>query len=432
MTLRIAWASPWNTRSAIATFGLGVTAALVEAGHHVDILRTEVAESLDLPTLPSGLSVQPIADVPPHRIPLLYDALILNLGDHFGYHGAALPYLPAMNACVVFHDAYLANFCAGWASTFPGPDAAQQAMVRSAYGPEAISAGAPYWLDPAEMMRSRPMIELFARDALGAVVHADHYRGRVQAACPGPVATIPLSFADLGVAVPGPAGSTFTVATIGHVNPNKQVGQVIAALGASPILRERCTYLVIGPIEPAERERLEADMRIHGVPAVEFTGWLDDDALRARLARVDAICCLRNPILEGGSASVIVAMLSGRPVLVSDHGVYAELPADVVLKCTPGAEAADVRRHLEGVLVDPAAALALGARARTYAQRRHGPAHYARQLLDLVQQAQSGAPALRTAMQFGQVLASIGLSPSHPGAAAVATVLQQMRGAPAR
>ena len=101
------------------------------------------------------------------------------------------------------------------------------------------------------------------------------------------------------------------------------------------------------------------------------------------LAAVDAICCLRNPVLEGASASLILAMRTGRPVLVSDHGPYAEIPDGLVLKCRPGHEATDVRLHLEALLADPAPARAMAQRARAYAKATFTASGYVDRLLPI-------------------------------------------------
>jgi glycosyltransferase involved in cell wall biosynthesis len=439
--LRIAWAGPWNERSAIATFGLHVAGALADAGHAVDILRTELGECLEIPALatPPGRSwtVRPLAGDTAERIRAEYDIVIANMGDHFGYHGALMAFRHTLEPVVIFHDCFMADFCAGWAVQLvvpqyragPHPDVEWmlRAMVHATYGPAALPDDVPFWQPLGEIMRVRPMIEMFTPWAAGGVVHARHYLERVRAHCPGPVAEIPLSYPDMGVPPP-PDGPRLTVATVGHINSNKQAAEVIAAIGSSLELRQRCDYKLVGAIDPAERCRLEELAQVCGVTSLVFTGWVDDATLREVLAGVDVVCCLRFPILEGGSASVITAMLSGRPVLVSDHGVYGELPDDVVLKCRPGAEASDVARHLRGLLADRATGLVLGARARAYAADRHSPARYAADLLALVRQALAAAPAIRTGRTFGHLLAAMGLDSADPAAGRVAGTLAGLLG----
>ena len=70
-----------------------------------------------------------------------------------------------------------------------------------------------------------------------------------------------------------------------------------------------------------------------------LAGWrdsLDDWAqLQEVLARADVAVALRDPVLEGQSASVLTQLLSGTPVVVYDHAHYSELPDDAVVKVAP-------------------------------------------------------------------------------------------------
>jgi hypothetical protein len=85
-----------------------------------------------------------------------------------------------------------------------------------------------------------------------------------------------------------------------------------------------------------------------------------------------------------------------------------------VLKCRPGAEAADVVRHLEAIIDAPDAAQAMGQRARAYALHAFRPATYAAQLLQLLEAATTAEPAIRTARMVGRRLADIGMNADDP------------------
>jgi glycosyltransferase involved in cell wall biosynthesis len=173
-------------------------------------------------------------------------------------------------------------------------------------------------------------------------------------------------------------------------------------------------YVVAGPLEEPERERLLALAQQLGARPPHFTGWVPDEVLHIILAGTDVACCLRYPALEGGSASLILSLLSARPTLVSNHASYAEVPEGLVLKCPPGDEAAAVRRHLEAILDDPASARAMGERARKYAQVRHSPSAYVDRLLPALEDATRAQPAVRTALGIGRNLARHGMSAGDP------------------
>ena len=424
---RIAWAGPWNARSSIASFGALVVGEFAARGHEVEVFRTETGGALALPPRPAPGRVSPLADAIPELLARDYDAFIVNLGDHHGHHGAAVAAMLRVPAMAIVHDAFLANLYAGWAEA-EGRHSIHPAVLGAVYGAAEARAANPFMLPLEDMATRRSMVEWFAAFAAGAVVHANHYAERVRSACPGPVDVIPLTHEDVSLPPPPPldVGREAVVATVGHVNPNKRGAEVLRAMAASPVLRERARYLMIGPVEPAERAALQDLARSLGAPAPEFSGWVDDAEMRRRLASVDAICCLRSPVLEGASGSLILAMMSGRPVLVSDHGSYAEIPDGLVLKCRPGAEAPDVQRHLEALLADPAPARAMAERARAYAEATFTASGYADRLLSHLDRVTETLPAVRAGLRLGQTLGGFGMPPDDPAGLRVADALDDL------
>ena len=401
MSLRIAWAGPWNEQSAIAAFGVEVVSALAAAGHRVEVFRTEAMAAVALAPLPAPGPVHAPGRLTPELLSGGFDAVFVNLGNYYAFHGAALATLEATPAILIAHDCVMDGFRHGW--LLAGAEAT----------PACASLLAAGNSDDTLLVR-------LAERAVGAVVHASHYRAPIEAACPGPVVTLPLSmtFQAMCDGLPPPfqvQGGPFVVATIGHLNPNKRVDQVIRAIGASPLLRERVRYLLVGPVEDHYRESLIGVARRVGAPVPEFAGAISDAVLRELLGGVDAICCLREPITEGGSASVILALRSGRPTVVCDHGSYGDLPDDVVLKCPPGREAAHVLHYLETLLEQPALGSEMGVRAQAYAARTFAPDLYAQKILGLAEQVARTLPSLLAERRIAESLRSLNL-PSHTSA----------------
>jgi glycosyltransferase involved in cell wall biosynthesis len=424
---RIAWAGPWNARSSIASFGALVVGELAARGHEVVVFRTETGDMLALPPRPAPGPMAPLGEAPPEALLRDYDAFIVNLGDQYGHHGAAISALLRAPALAIIHDAFLAHLYNGWAVA-EGRASGAAAVLGAVYGEAEAAAGGPFMLPLEEMAARRPMLEWFAALAAGAVVHSNHYAERVRSVCPGPVGVIPLTHVSISVPPPPPIDGArgVVVASIGHVNPNRRVADMLRAMAGSAPLRERVRYRLVGGVEPSEREALCGLARSLGVPEPEFTGWVEDADMPRRLADVDAICCLRNPVLEGASGSLVLSMLTGRPVLVSDHGSYAEVPDGLVLKCRPGHEATDVRLHLEALLADPAPARAMAARARAYAAETHSPRRYVDRLLPHLDRVTKGVPAVRAGMGIGRTLAGFGVAPDDPAAGRVAAALDDL------
>jgi glycosyltransferase involved in cell wall biosynthesis len=424
--LRIGWASPWNQRSAIAAFSAEVTFELTRRGHVVTALRTETGEYAALPLRPAPGPIHHLDELDDGALRRDFDVVVAQVGDQYGYHGAVIRRLEPVSTVGVFHDAFIVNLASGYLHYGGDGGKTLHDLAREVHGAAGMPDGEPFWAELGEMARRRPMVEWLARRCAAAVAHAEHYADRLRDACPGPVATIPLAFTVPGLP-PGPTPwDRMTLATIGHANTNRRIDQLIMAIGASGVLRQRCRLRVIGEAAPAERARLEDLARLLGVEPPEFTGWVSDEDLRWHLRDVDAIACLRNPVLEGASASVILALTSGRPTLVTDHGCYAEIPADAVLACRPEEEALDAMRHLEWLLAHPAEGAALGARGRAIALTRHTPAAYVDALLPLLERVVAARPGREAQQRLVATLGSFGLGADDPAARRTEAVLAGM------
>jgi glycosyltransferase involved in cell wall biosynthesis len=417
--MKIGWASPWNADSAIAVVGAQVAEKLADHGHSITVLRTETGEPLTRPPLHNRWPVLEFGRVPRDALRDDYDVIVAQIGNHFPYHGALVGNLAGLGAIGIFHDAVLAHLAAEWAGTLsPGSRAeVLRSLVRDLYGDGVWPEGQHFLSSDilAEIARGRPMLEWLARDTIAAVAHATHYSGRLADACLGPVTVIPLSAVYEGLPPPPPrSAAALTVGVVGYAVPTKQIDQLIKAIGASPVLRDHCRIKVIGAIDENQRARFEGIGRAFGTAPITFTGWVSDAALREQLEDVDVISCLRNPIFEGASASVILAMASGRPTLVSNHGSFADLPADCVLHCKPGSEALDVMRHLERVLRDPEWARSMGRRAMAHAGTHFTPERYAAALDQFIATALRPSPPRDVGQQFAADIAVMGLGPADP------------------
>ena len=389
--LRIGWVTPWNDRSAIAHSASGVAFELSRRGHDVTVLRMEVGTDLALPPLPAPGPVHHFADYPLKRCEQDFDVVVAHIGNNLGFHGALPARMREIEFVGIFHDAFFADLALGW---HHGDLVKLRELVGQLYG-DVWPAEEPYFCELGRLMRRRPMLEWLAQWAVGGVAHSGHYMDRLRRACRGPIAVIPLAFTTPNLPPPPLPWDRLTIAVVGHANPNKRIDQLILGIGASPMLRTCCRVRVIGAITPPERARLTSLAEAVRLEPVEFTGWVTDRELRWRLRDVDVMSCLRNPVLEGASASLVLAQSSARPTLVSDHGCYAEVPPDTVLACSPEHEARDVLRHLEWLVANPAAGLEIGRRARSLALQRHAPATYVDQLLPLLEEVIAQRPANR-------------------------------------
>jgi hypothetical protein len=355
-----------------------------------------------------------------------FDHVIANIGDHFGFHGAIPNVLGNLAATVIFHDGFIASLAGAYAVDRSDSAEVQRLLIRLTHGRQVKVEEADVWNAPLEeIAKERPMVEWLARLASGCITHSSVWADRLRHACAGPVEIIELCFPDMSVGLPRPIGQTLIISTVGHANSNKRADEVLRALASDPELTERCRYQLLGEIGPAERERLSSIAQTLKIPAPAFFGRLSADELCAAVAETDVIACLRHPVLEGGSASLITALFTARPTLVSNQAHYADMPEGLVLPCRPGDEAPDVAKHLRWILGFPDQAQELGLRARQYALVTHVKDRYVDELLDLAARATQLSPLVRAATKMGQLLGSIGAEPDDPSGRRIAEAFDE-------
>lgn len=401
-----------------------VAAELASRGHQIDLIRSEVESVRSEPVHDSSCNVREHLEVNDN-----YDLVLANFGDNFLFHASVFDVIDRSNILGVFHDFFLYNLFSGWiAATEKSFDQRRQEILEiyganAAQIAEASGRGA---LDIADLARATPMTEWVARWCAGALVHSGFYQDRVLSHCLGPVAVAPLPWKPPPVNPPkAQSGGKLVLLTVGVINPNKSASLVVEAIGASPPLRDRIVYRLVGPIEQEERERIEQIANRLSV-AVEIMGSVDDQALFLHLESASIIACLRHPVLEGASASAIEGMMSGRPIIVNDAGFYADLPSQLVFKLSNSDPRGSLTTVLEKLVLDPHLRLQVGGQAKAWAEDQFTVRRYADILETAMVATMRALPVQQTGKRFGQRLAQLGLCRADPAVDRIAGILDDI------
>jgi glycosyltransferase involved in cell wall biosynthesis len=415
--LRIAWASPLNQASAIGRVSVDVAEALVGRGHGVRLIATEHADFANRPRHPTTVRSEHWSQVDLAALADDFDIVVVNVGDHFGFHAGIFPLMESAGCLGVFHDFYLFNLFQGWlqdcgrSRTETWRQAKRVSEITSVYGQPlgALAAGVEAALLDTIAARI-PMTEWVARRCSGVLAHARFYQDRLIAACPGPTAAGPLPVSGRGIPPLEPrAEERITLLTVGHMNANKCVAEAIAAIAASPRLAKRVDYRLVGPIDPAEAERLRTMAQGLGYGGLSIIGPVDEASLNRSLEDADIICCLRRPVLEGASGSAVEGLLAGRPVIVADAGFYAELPDEVVFKVPADIDLGALTGQLERLCADEVLRRTAGAKARAWAEGHFNIGAYLEVLEPLMWATIAAQPVLGVGRGLGAELARLGL-----------------------
>lgn len=431
--MKIAWVTPFALRSSIGRVSAEVTRVLASRGHRVEILRCEDESDASEPLHPTRLPVHHWRDYRLHRLDAEFDLVVVNIGDNYPFHAGVFHVLDAASCLGVFHDFYIYNLFSGWLHHNHLDYRRHDAEIIATYGQDVSEdavATRSGQRDIAQIAERLPMAEWLAARCGGALAHSQFYAPRLEAACPGPVAVQPLCCPDRAKppappVIPLAHGDRLTLTTVGVMNANKRVADIIQAIGGSPLLRD-CVYRLVGPISPEEQARLEVLAREVGFAGLEIDGAVDDDQLDRRLAQADIICCLRKPVLEGASGSAIEGMLSGRPTVVARAGFYGELPDDLVFKVDAEIDVAEIRAVLERLAGDADLRLRTGHAARAWALETLNAERYVDGLETVAAAMALSRPQLKVARRMGAELQALDLGQDDPAVERIGATLQKL------
>jgi glycosyltransferase involved in cell wall biosynthesis len=430
--MKIAWVTPFSSRSAIARVSAAATQILNERGHAVTIVRSERDASDSGPMCPTQCAVSSWRELSARDLNAQSDVIVLNIGDHYSFHAGVLAYIDDVPCLGVFHDFYLYNFFNRWVALEGLGKNVHQREVRLTYGESALAVADRAWRNEArvdEIAEVLPMTEWLARRCGAALAHSRFYVDRLAKSCPGPVSVAPLFFDGRNIGAPTCGnGAEVVITTIGILNPNKCCDAIIAAIAASPALKERCRYRLVGVISPGEKERLSALCEKVGFSRIDFLGEVDDATLTAELERADILSCLRKPILEGASASAIEGMKSGRPIIVADAGFYSDLPDDLVFKVPSSVEIQSLSQVLERLVSSETLRHETSAKAKEWAAKTFSAEPYVTAVESLIAQLIEVKPLLALGERIGRDLAAIDISEDDPVIGRLAATMQDLFG----
>lgn len=416
--MNILFFTPCLKASAIGRVSSLVVAELTRLGHKIVVVRSEDSPLFGELMHPMATEIINWNERKKVRSKASKaDLVVYQVGNHYAYHHGCMEWLPTLPGLVSLHDNFLGHLFWSCAEAMGRPSAKK--LLTSLYG-EAVAhrffdhADSTSFINYAS--EAAPMTEWIAAMASGVIVHSSWAMPRITRACSGPVQVVPLPYdapylehPDANKDLRQPGDEQVVILTIGHVNPNKRYSSVIEAIESSPRLRERISFRIVGAVEPAMAEALQAQAARLKVK-VAITGAVDDRRLASEIHAADAMCCLRWPALEAASASTIEAMLYGKPTIVTDTGFYRDLPDDCVLKISPGDEIAGLRAALELLADAPAEGGAMGELARRYAAATFRADHYAEQIVAMKSRIDQTKIVADAAQVFSGTLARWGAS----------------------
>lgn len=390
--LQLAYFSPLPpARSGIADYSREILPHLAQMADVT--LFCEAPEDVDA-TLAEQFPVHAFSDFA--RMRWSFDIPLYQLGNNTTHHEKIYRHLCRYPGAAVLHDVILHHFIAHRTvghSNFPG--------YTRELGYVLGATGVNYAWAIRYGEREHPLTELTLNQrvadlSLGLLVHSRHALDLIRATRPRqPVWVVPAPIAAYEETTQDAAAvkeqlpwrdDAIVFASVGQVTAAKCIDRALAAFARLRHEVPRARYLLVGEVFQNE-VNLPALLEEHDLhDDVYVTGFLEDlQSFMAWLSAADVIVNLRYPTVGETSAAALRALSAGRPLIVYDHGWYAELPDDVALKAPlldddallgamrRLADEAEEREHM-------------GRQAHAYTRGQHHPVQTARAYIEAIEQ----------------------------------------------
>jgi glycosyltransferase involved in cell wall biosynthesis len=337
--------------------------------------------------LRTAFEIHPIADY--GLAHWQYDIALYHMGDSL-YHEAMYPVLLRYPGITVLHEHGLHHFVA--TRTIPRGDFAGYAREMGyALGAEGVDLAYRIRQGQAEHpLYSVPLNERVLDHSLGLIVHSHFVERQIQSVRPRlSVTVVPAPICtDLGPLRSrrelGCPDDALLFVSAGQMITIKQVTLALEAFARLRTEFPQARYVAVGDELKSDLD-LQAWLQQRDMgDAVISTGYLADTrAFLSWISAADVLVNLRYPTVGETSATALRGLAAGKPVIVSDHGWYAELPDNACVKITPnnGEALYQAMRRLAG---DASLRRAIGQRAAAYAEREHSLAAAAQRYLDFI------------------------------------------------
>lgn len=306
-----------------------------------------------------------------------FDRILYHIGNSV-HHGADLRLMAHAPGVVVVHDAVLSGALHGEGTGLGHPDGVAGLLGNDGPSP------------PPDRPDLRGLRAALA-PALGLVLHSAHALELLRA---GGVTAPCTTVTRLAVAQRTPApvrrrepGEGIVLAHFGFVNPFKGADLLIEATGRLIALGRKAEVVFVGEVASeslrVRLHRLADQMRV----PLRVTGFVDDAEWDDWLGRVDCAVQLR-PQSHGESSAALGELLAaGVPVLCSDSGSFAELPAGVVRHVPAEADPDQIATALLDLVEDDTEAMRSDAIA--WSRAECSPARWAADVADTLERAYS-------------------------------------------
>lgn len=417
--MRIAWFTPFSTKSAIGKYSRMVTDKLIKYCE-VDLW---LAENENLQETKVNIIFYNKNENLAEKLSN-YDLLVYNMGNYMPFHRDIYEISQEYKGVIILHDYMMHHFFLGYYLEYKKNPMKYINEMELLYGvngkiiaEDSVQGRCmPVW-ETDEIMRY-PFFEKVIGGAYGVITHSNFLAEEVRQKYFGPVEPIYFPFQfdinidnRMGKKELGIEKDKLLLLTVGHVNPNKRVDKVIEVLGENKDLAEKVIYAVIGPNNHKQTSKKIENLigKYNLQNTVKILGFQNDDILYSYMNNTDIFINLRYPAMEGASWSLLEQLYFGKPAIVTDTGFYSELPDDCLVKVRPEKEKENIYEGLKKLVEDEKSRRKFGEKGKKFAIENFNDENYCKGFLNFSNKLISRKPIVSLIGKVANELAQMGV-----------------------
>jgi glycosyltransferase involved in cell wall biosynthesis len=361
------------------------------------------------------------------------DLCLYHVGNNPEAHGWIVDALRRRRGMVVLHDFVLHHLVAGLTIGRSDGHGYLDAMEREGGVVGRLLAHGVLDKRIPPLWENRPEDYHLAGEVLaladGLIVHSHYVEARARSAgFEGPIRVIPHPAWRPREVASDPLAGAPLIGSFGNVNASKRIPQLLEAFARVHERHPDARLLLVGATSPGfDLDRRLQRLGLDGDGVIRMD-YVDEERLWALMAACDVHVSLRSPTMGETSGTAIRGLGLGKPLVVSDAGWFAELPAEVALKIPVDGEEVDLlTAALELLATRADVRLAMGAAARELAEREHALERVAELYAAACEQLVGGG-ANRDAVltEVARAAAEVGIAPGSDEAAELGRRLSEV------
>jgi len=324
-----------------------------------------------------------------------YDAILYNIGNNPEYHSEMYDVFLRYPGHVILHDYVLFYLITGY---FFNNKRDREKYIREFY----LNYGNEGILEVKKILRGDvfplqfrnpekfPLINSLVQSAKGIIVHSESTKKILnRSGCAWSKISMvnQINYSNYNFAFDTDdilkikkkfeiRHETLLISSFGYIAPTKRNEQVIEVINRIASEYD-IQYVMVG-----EGNYIDGLL----TSTIKKTGFVSRDNYERLLSASDIVINLRNPSMGETSATLLQAMIAGKPCIVTDIGWFSEIPDNAVLKITADKvnEHSELERKLRLLIEEPEKRKELGENAYAYVSNHHDPTLIAEQIFHIL------------------------------------------------